>query len=115
MINLGVIGYGYWGPNVARNFNNCGDAKLVTICDLNEKRLKLAKSTFPFIRVSSNPKDLLNSDDIQAVAIVTPVFAHYELAKAALESGKHIFVEKPFTASTGQAAELINLALRKNL
>ncbi len=115
MINLGVIGYGYWGPNVARNFNNCGGAKLVTICDLNESRLKLAKSTFPFIRVSSNSKDPLNSDDIQAVAIVTPVFAHYELAKAALENGKHIFVEKPFTSNSRQAEELINLALAKNL
>src|SRR4030066_198405 len=115
MINLGVIGYGYWGPNVARNFNSCPGAKLVTICDLNEKRLKLAKSTFPFIRVSSNPKDLLNSDDIQAVAIVTPVFAHYELAKAALESNKHIFVEKPFTSNARQAEELINLAHKKGL
>jgi len=115
MVNLGVIGYGYWGPNVARNFNSCGGAKLVTICDLNEKRLKLAKSTFPFVRVSSNPKDLLNSDDIQAVAIVTPVFTHYELAKAALENGKHVFVEKPFTSNAGQAEELINLALTKNL
>ena len=64
MVNLGVIGCGYWGPNVARNFNNCGGAKLVTVCDLNEKRLILAKSAFPFIRVSSNPKDLCKSDDI---------------------------------------------------
>ncbi|MGB7294266.1 MAG: Gfo/Idh/MocA family oxidoreductase [Candidatus Aminicenantales bacterium] len=115
MINLGVIGYGYWGPNVARNFNNCGGVKLVSICDLDERRLKLAKATFPFIKVSSNPKGILNSDDIQAVAIVTPVFTHYELAKAALENGKHIFVEKPFTSNARQAEELINLALTKNL
>jgi predicted dehydrogenase len=115
MTNIGVIGFGYWGPNVARNFNNCGGAKLVTICDLNETRLKLAKSTFPFVKVTPNPDELLNSDDIQALAIVTPVFAHYELAKAALESGKHIFVGKPFTLNAGQAEELINLALRKNL
>jgi predicted dehydrogenase len=115
MINLGVIGYGYWGPNVARNFNHCEGIRLVEICDSNEKRLKLAKSTFPFINVSSNPKDILDSDNIQAVAIVTPVFTHYKLAKAALESGKHIFVEKPFTLSCGQAEELIDLALKKNL
>ena len=115
MINLGVIGYGYWGPNVARNFNSCPGAKLVTICDLNEKRLKLAKSNFPFVNVSSDPNDLLNSDDIEAVAIVTPVFAHYELAKAALENGKHIFVEKPFTSNAEQAEELINLAHKKSL
>jgi len=115
MINLGVIGYGYWGPNVARNFNSCAGTKLVTVCDLNESRLKLAKGIFPFVKISSNPKDILDSDDIQAVAIVTPVFTHYELAKAALESGKHIFVEKPLASSTGQAEKLINLALKKNL
>jgi predicted dehydrogenase len=115
MINLGVIGYGYWGPNVSRNFNNCRGANLVTICDLDENRLKLAKSNFPFIKVSSDPKELLNSDEIHAVAIVTPVFAHYELAKAALENGKHIFVEKPFTSNVRQAEELINLAYKKNL
>jgi predicted dehydrogenase len=115
MINLGVIGYGYWGPNVARNFNNCQGARLLSICDLCENRLKRAKSTFPFVKVISDPKDLINSDDIQAVAIVTPVITHFELAKAALESGKHVFVEKPFTSNAKQAEELINLAHKKNL
>ena len=115
MINLGIIGYGYWGPNVARNFHNCAGAKLVMVSDSNEKRLSLAKSTFPFIRVSSSPKDLLKADDVQAIAIVTPVFTHYDLAKAALEHGKHVFVEKPFTSDARQAEELIDLALAKNL
>ena len=115
MITLGIIGYGYWGPNVARNFNLCKSANLVSISDLNENRLTLAKSTYPFIRAYSDPKDLLHSDDIQAVAIVTPVFAHYELAKIALENGKHIFVEKPFTSNAKQGEELINLAHNKNL
>jgi predicted dehydrogenase len=115
MVNLGVIGYGYWGPNVARNFNSCPAARLVTICDLDENRLKLAKSTFPFVKVSANPNDLLNSDDIQAIAIVTPVFTHYELAKAALDKGKHVFIEKPFTSNVRQAEELINLAHAKSL
>jgi predicted dehydrogenase len=113
MVNIGIIGYGYWGPNVARNFNNCGGANLVAVCDLNEKRLSLAKSTFPFIKIYSNPREFINSDNIQAIAIVTPVFAHYELAKAALESGKHIFVEKPFTADSKQAEDLINIAHKK--
>ena len=115
MINLGIIGYGYWGPNVARNFNLCKDAHLASICDFDESRLRLAKSTYPFIKGYSDPKDLITSDDIQAVAIVTPVFTHYELAKAALENGKHIFVEKPFTSNAGQAEELINLAHKKGL
>jgi len=115
MLNLGVIGYGYWGPNVARNFLGCQAAKLVSICDLNENRLKLAKSTYPFIKGYSDSKELIQSDDIQAVAIVTPVYTHYELAKAALENGKHIFVEKPFTSNAKQAEELINVAHKKDL
>lgn len=115
MINLGVIGYGYWGPNVARNFNSCDGTKLVSICDLSEKRLKLAKATFPFVKVTSDYTDLIKSDDIQAIAIVTPVFSHFELARAALEQGKHIFVEKPFTSNARQAEELINLAQKKKL
>jgi predicted dehydrogenase len=115
MINLGVIGYGYWGPNVARNFNGCPGANLVTISDLDGKRLKLAKTTFPFVKVTADAEEVLNSDDIQAVAVVTPVFTHYELARAALERGKHVFVEKPFTSNAGQAEELIDLAQKKNL
>jgi len=115
MINMGIIGYGYWGPNVARNINSCEGAKLISICDLNEKRLNHAKSNYPFIKVFSNPRDLIASKDIDAVAIVTPVFTHYELAQLALENGKHIFVEKPFTASVSQGEELINLAYKKNL
>jgi len=115
MIYIGIIGYGYWGPNVARNFNACKGANLVSICDLNRKRLDLAKSTYPFIKRYSDPKDLINSDDIDVVAVVTPVFTHYKLAKLALESGKHIFVEKPFTSNVAQAEELIELADKKNL
>lgn len=115
MVNIGIIGYGYWGPNVARNFNSCPAARLVTVCDLNERRLELAKATFPFINVSSSPEDVLNSDHIQAIAIVTPVHTHYELSKAALENGKHIFVEKPFTTSAREAEELINLSVQKGL
>jgi len=113
MINLGVIGYGYWGPNVARNFNACAEAKLAAICDTNEGRLKPAKATYPFVKTYSDPVDLIGSDDIEAVAIVTPVYSHYDLVKAALEGGKHVFIEKPFTANVRQAEELIDLA-RKN-
>lgn len=115
MIKIGIIGYGYWGPNVARNFNKCKGAKLVSICDLNGERLKLAKANFPFIEIFSDPKDLIVTDNIDAVAVVTPVFSHYELAKLALESRKHIFVEKPFTSNIAQAEELISLAQKKNL
>ncbi len=115
MINIGIIGYGYWGPNIARNFNSCQKAELISICDLNKKRLNIAKSHYPFIKTYLNPTELITSKDIEAVAIVTPVYTHYELAKLALENGKHIFVEKPFTSNIAQAEELINLAIKKNL
>ena len=115
MISVGVIGYGYWGPNVARNFHACEKAKLVAICDSNEKRLKLAKSTYPFIKAFSSYQELLKSEDLDVVGIVTPVSTHYELAKEALERGKHIFIEKPFTSNSAQAEELINLASKRNL
>jgi predicted dehydrogenase len=115
MINIGVVGYGYWGPNVARNFHGSGGAKLVAISDLSEKRLGLAQNHFPFIKGIKDPHELIRSTDVDAVAIVTPVFAHYEMAKAALLAGKHIFVEKPFTSSSAQARELVDLALAKNL
>jgi len=115
MINVGIIGYGYWGPNVARNFNVCEGAKLVSICDLNEKRLNFAKSNYPFIKAYLDPNELISSGDIDAVAVVTPVFTHFELAKLALENGKHIFIEKPFTSTVAQGAELIEIAEKKNL
>jgi len=115
MINIGIIGYGYWGPNVARNFNVCEGAKLVSICDLNVSRLNLAKSNYPFIKAYLDPKELISSGDIDAVAVVTPVFTHFELAKLALEYGKHIFVEKPFTSNIAQGEELIEIAEKKGL
>ena len=115
MVNIGVIGFGYWGPNVARNFASSTKVNLTAISDLKESRLKSAKHHYPYVKIFSDPMELIQSDDVQAVAIVTSVFAHYELAKAALEKGKHIFVEKPFTSSAQEAEELINLAKKNNL
>jgi predicted dehydrogenase len=115
MIRIGIIGYGYWGPNVARNFHGTSGAKLAAISDLSETRLGLAQSHYPFVRGTRDPYDLIRAADVDAVVIVTPVFAHYELAKAALLAGKHIFVEKPFTATSAQARELADIAARKNL
>ena len=115
MINVGIIGYGYWGPNVARNFNSCEKTNLVAICDREERRLQLAQNHFPFIKTYNNADDLINSPDIDVVAIVTPVFTHVPLAKQALDGGKHIFIEKPFTSSVSQGEELINLAEKRNL
>jgi predicted dehydrogenase len=115
MINIGVIGYGYWGPNVARNFHAVAGASLTAVSDISEKRLVLAQNHFPFIKVMKDSMELIRSADVDAVAIVTPVFAHFEMAKEALLAGKHIFVEKPFTSTSAQARELIDLAAKKGL
>jgi predicted dehydrogenase len=115
VVNIGVIGYGYWGPNVARNFHGTAGAKLVSISDVSEKRLGLAQTNLPFIKAIKDPLELIRSTDVDAVAIVTPVSAHYELAKAALLAGKHIFVEKPFTSTSDQAKDLVELAAKKKL
>ncbi len=115
MVKFGVIGYGYWGPNVARNLNQLEEAKVLAVCDKSPQSRRRVQKAYPQVEVTSDPKELLLSTDIDAIAVVTPVWTHYELAKAALEHGKHIFVEKPFTSNAAQAEELINLAARKNL
>jgi predicted dehydrogenase len=115
MLKLGVIGYGYWGPNVVRNFIGHHDCKVVTICDKSSAALTRVMAVYPGIGVTTDPDAVLLDTDIDAVAIVTPVSYHYELAKKALENGKHVFVEKPFTATSAQAEELIESAERRNL
>jgi predicted dehydrogenase len=115
MLKIGVIGYGYWGPNIVRNFVGHEDCKIVTICDKNPSALARVLAAHPGVRVTTEPDDILLSAEIDAVAIVTPVSYHYELAKRALENGKHVFVEKPFTATSAQAEDLIELAERRNL
>ncbi len=114
-LKVGVIGFGYWGPNVVRNFFNTPNATVVAVCDLNPKALQRVRRTYPTMTVTTNPADLLCSPEVDAVAIVTPISHHFPLAKKALENGKHIFVEKPFTATVAEAEELIELAEKKNL
>jgi len=115
MIHLGVIGYGYWGPNLVRNFNLVEGSRVDCICDMNQKSLKKALKLYPGIKVTSDCKELIRDPDIDAVAIATPVFTHYELAKMALEEGKSVLVEKPFTYTSAEGEELIELAEKKNL
>lgn len=115
MMRIGVIGYGYWGPNLVRNFCSVGGAKVVSVCDSNPESLKKAQNAYPSIETVSDCNKFMSSPDIDAIAIATPVFTHYELAKKALENGKHVFVEKPFTSSVDQAEDLIELADKKNL
>src|SRR3990172_6146598 len=115
MINVGVIGYGYWGPNIVRNFNSIDGSKVLLICDSDQASLKRASKAHPYTTVTTDFRDVISSPDIDMVAVVTPVSTHFELAKKALQNGKHVFVEKPFTATVAQAEELIELAEKKNL
>ena len=115
VVRVGVVGFGYWGPNIVRNLNALERCQLVSVCDTNPKALKRAQKTYPGLHLTTDVTEVLRSPDIDAVAIVTPVWTHFELAKAALENGKHVFVEKPFTSNSAQATELIELASRKNL
>jgi predicted dehydrogenase len=115
VIRVGVIGYGYWGPNIVRNFHGHDHTRVDMLCDMNPSALARARKTYPALETTTNPDDILTSPKIDAVAVITPVWTHYKLAKAALENGKHVFVEKPFTSTSGQAEELIELAARKNL
>ena len=115
MIRVGIIGYGYWGPRIARNFQGLNGCELSVICDKSAASLKRAAQANPSVSVTADAQDVLRSKCIDAVAVITPVWTHFELAKAALENGKHVFVEKPFTSTVAQAEELIELAARKNL
>lgn len=113
-MNVGVIGYGYWGPNIVRNFCATPGVNVTRVVDLEEKNLAKAKAFLPALQTSKDVQDVMFDRDLDLVAIVTPVFTHFELAKQALLSGKHVFVEKPFTSNSAQARELIEIAEQKN-
>jgi predicted dehydrogenase len=115
MIRIGVIGYGYWGPNIVRNLQGLDSTRAEMICDSSPAAQARARKAYPNVRVVSDANEVLRSPDIDAVAVITPVWTHYALTKAALENGKHVFIEKPFTSNSDQAKELIDLAARKNL
>lgn len=110
MIRVAVIGCGYWGPNLARNFAESPGSQLVAVADLNPKRLAFIQARYPAIRVTTDHRELLRDPSIDAVAIATPVQTHYPLAREALESGKHVLVEKPMTMTSDEAHRLIDLA-----
>jgi predicted dehydrogenase len=115
MIRFGVIGYGYWGPNIVRNLQGLDSTSVEAVCDKNEAALSRVRKSYPAVKTCTDSSEILSSPSIDVVAVITPVWTHYELAKKALENGKHVFVEKPFTSNAKQAEELIELAARKNL
>ena len=114
-IQAAVIGCGGWGPNLLNVFFSNIETKLKWMCDLNEKRLEFLKQTFHDVQSTTDANDIFKDPKVDLVAIATPVDSHYPLAKADLEAGKHVLVEKPMTADVGQAEELIAMAAQKGL
>ena len=113
MLRIGAIGYGYWGPNIVRNFNMGSGSQVTMVCDMNSQTLKKVKKIYPQIRVTTDSEAMIKDPKVDAVTIATPVFTHHALAKMALQAGKSVFVEKPFTYTVAEAEELIELAAKK--
>jgi len=110
LVNVGVIGYGYWGPNLVRNYEQMPESNLVACCDLNPDNLKKVKALYPKVEVTQQIDDLLNNPSIDAVVIASSAATHFDLAKKALLAGKHAMVEKPLTLSSDTSRELIDIA-----
>jgi predicted dehydrogenase len=115
MIRVGVIGAGYWGPNLIRNFVMHPQTEMCLCSDLRENRLNYIKSLYPAVQITKEANEVIAHPNLDLVTICTPVDTHFELAKAVLQSGKHVLIEKPMTSSSAQAEELINLAEKKKL
>lgn len=115
MVNVGVIGAGYWGPNLIRNFQQINRSNVLMVSDLNAERLNYIQSLYPAIETTTDYKDVINNPEIDAVAIATPVFTHKTFALEAMEQDKHVFVEKPMAPSAADAQAMINLSDQKEL
>jgi predicted dehydrogenase len=112
MVRVGLIGYGYWGPNLLRNFAELPGSRVSAVCDLSSERLELVRRRYPTVRTTTNWLDLVGDQSIDAIAVATPVSTHFELAAEALRAGKHVLVEKPLTANSEQALGLMEEAAR---
>lgn len=115
MIKVGLIGYGYWGPNLLRNFSSASNCIVKIVSDQRDERLEVVKQLFPNIKVSRNPLDIINDNNIDAVIVATPVFTHFKLAKLAMEKNKHVLIEKPMTSTYEESQILLDIAGSKNL
>ncbi len=115
MINIGIVGYGYWGPNLVRNFAETPGANVAAVADLDSSKLALVQRRFPAIKTTTDFRELLSDPGIDAIAIATPVNTHFELALAALRAGKHLWLEKPMTETSEQAKQINEEAQRRNL
>lgn len=114
-VGIAVVGYGYWGPNLVRNFANIEGALVAAVSDLDDRRLTMVKRRYPGVRTTVEYQDLLSDAQVDAIAIATPVQSHYDLALKALKSGKHVLVEKPLAQTSEQVSHLIEEAKRRNL
>ena len=115
MIRVGVIGYGYWGPNVVRNFADAPRARDHSICDARADRIERAAARYPGVKVTTRADEVIDDGDVDAVAIVTPVSTHFDLAMRALEAGKHVLVAKPLAASSEESLRLVEAADHRHL
>lgn len=114
-MRIGIVGYGYWGPNLVRNFAETPRAEVAAVADLDPQKLDIVKRRYPTVRTTTNPQDLLRAPDIDAIAIATPVHTHFELGMAVLKAGKHLWLEKPMTETSLQARKLVDEAAKRNL
>ncbi len=115
VIRIGVVGYGYWGPNLVRNFAETPEATLAAVADLDARKLEIVKRRYPVIKTTTRFQDLLEDPGIDAVAIATPVNTHFELGMAVLKAGKHLWLEKPMAETSLQARKLIDEADKRKL
>ena len=114
-ITVGLIGYGYWGPNLLRNYVELGTVTAKWVCDTDEDRLKKAVTRYPFLRTTTDFEDIIGDPEIDAVLIATPISSHHELTMRALNAGKHVFVEKPLATSVAECDEMCKAADKRNL
>lgn len=115
MVKIGVIGYGYWGPNLVRNFAETPGMTIASVADLDPKKLEIVQKRYPGVNTTTRFQDLLESKDVDAIAIATPVNTHFELGMAALKAGKHVWLEKPMTETSEQARMLVEEAEKRKL
>ena len=115
MVDIAIVGCGYWGPNIIRNFNSLKDCRVKAICDLSEERLAHMKTLYPAAETTTDYDQLVNDPEINAIAIATPVHTHFKLGEKSLNAGKHTLIEKPLAASVAECLKLKELAEKKNL
>jgi predicted dehydrogenase len=115
MMNVGIIGYGYWGPNLVRNFNNLDDARVVAVAENRPERHAIIRRQYPSVHIFSSGEELIDDTGVDAIVVATPVYLHFPLAKRALQQGKHVLIEKPMTSTVSEAEELIGMADQRGL